>query len=126
MIIESKGWTVGARTEFLRSQNIDAKIGWMFETFVGERFPTSLRRRLRKVLDLRNAIIHFKAAPGRLDYDEDSYSQVERQICGLSRMSFSRDFRLLEEWYVKALARADPARDLTFKALDSLSQGGLI
>jgi len=120
MILEAKAFDSEASTELIRSLNIDTKLGWVFRSFVGRAFPQSLGRRLRRVFSIRNAIVHFKAIPGRLDYDEDSSSRLEAELKSLRNKSLSRDFSLLEKVFENAVLKADPNRELALKAAKAL------
>jgi hypothetical protein len=75
---------------------------------------------LRRVFSIRNAIVHFKAIPGRLDYDEDSSSRLEAELKSLRNKSLSRDFSLLEKVFENAVLKADPNRELALKAAKAL------
>jgi hypothetical protein len=116
MILDAKAFDSETSTELIRYLNVDAKLGWMFRSFVGHAFPQPLGRRLRRVFSIRNAIVHFKAIPGRLDYDEDSSSRLEAELKGLRRVSLSKDFSLLEKICWDAVLKTDPDRELALKA----------
>ncbi len=119
-ILPTQGWTAKQITSFLREVSVDAKFSWMFEVFTKRRFPTALRKRLRTVFAIRNAIVHFKSELAHPDREEDSYSKIEAQLQSLRRMSISRDFRLLNEAFSEALFSCDPDRQTVMKATEML------
>jgi len=116
LILESKGWSQASATALIRTSNIDSKLSWIFETFVGKHFPAHLKHRVQKVFEIRNAIVHFKGITGPVGEERDSYSLLEGQIEKLRRMSLSRDFRLVESALVDGMLNADPHRDLALRA----------
>jgi hypothetical protein len=121
MVFEARGLDSEASTQLVRSLSIEAKLGWLFRSYVGHKFPEPLGQRLRRVFEIRNAIVHFKAIPGRLDYDEDSGSKLNEALKGLRHMSLSRDFRLLETTFEEAVLKTDPNRALALKAAQAIN-----
>jgi hypothetical protein len=119
-ILPTQGWTSNQITCLLREVSVDPKLGWMFEVFTKKRFPAALGKRLRTVFGVRNAIVHFKGELGPLESEDDSHSKVEAQLRGLRRVSFSRDYRLLNEAFMEALLSCDPDRRIVLKACESL------
>ena len=122
IILEAKMMPPEASTQLIRSLNMDAKLGWMFQSFVGHVFPKQLGKRLLKIFEIRNAIVHFKAIPGRLDYYEDSGSKLNEALKNLRHMSLSRDFGLLEIAFGDAVLKTDSSRALALKAVRSVNE----
>lgn len=121
-ILVSQGWTGDQISSLLREVSVDAKLDWMFEVFTKQRFPTGLKKRLRTVFAIRNAIVHFKGQAAHPDLRADSYSKIQTQMKGLRRMSISRDFRLLTEIFWEALLSRDPDRRIVLEAAELLMQ----
>ena len=119
-ILPTQGWTSNQITSLLREVSVDSKLGWMFEVFAKRRFPAALGKRMRTVFGVRNAIVHFKGELGPLKSEQDSHSKVEAQLRGLRYVSFSRDYRLLNEAFMEALLKSDPDRRIVLKACESL------
>ena len=122
LILEAKGWSRPSATELIRSSKNASKLRWLFESFVGNNFPVRLRERIEKIFTIRNAIVHFKAIPGRLDEHTDSHSRITREIATLRRMSLSRDFSLLENAMFEGMLKVDPDRELAWKAAEQLAK----
>lgn len=119
-ILPTQGWTPVQITCLLREVGVESKVDWMFEVFTKRRFPVALRKRLRTVFGVRNAIVHFKGELGPMESEQDSHSKVEAQMRGLRRVSFSRDYRLLSETFTDALLRCDPDRRIVLQACQLL------
>lgn len=119
-IIPAQGWTSSQVTNLLREVNMDAKLDWMFEAFAKRRFPAALKKRLRTVFAIRNAIVHFKGEVAPIESYADSHTKLEEQLKSLRRLSFSRDFRLLNETFANAVLTCDPDREIVQQASEML------
>lgn len=102
----------------IKQLNVEAKLSWFLKLVAKAEFPTALGKRIRAVFELRNAIIHFKAAPFRMDQDTDSQSKIDAGLARLRRLSISRDFRLLEETMWKIAKAKDPDIESACKAAE--------
>jgi hypothetical protein len=122
LLLLAQGWKKSNVTCLLKDVNLDAKISWMFESFTKQQFPPRLGQRLRAVFSVRNAIVHFKGEPGHPDYGDDSHSKIQNQLKGLRPMNISRDFRLLNDIFIKCLLKIDPDRELVFEAADAINK----
>jgi hypothetical protein len=94
-------------TAIIRTQSFENKLTWLMQVASRKAFPKALATRFRKVIEIRNSIVHYKAVPGRLDHESDSHSSIKRRITQLKRMSIRRDMRLLDEFVWKTLAEQD-------------------
>jgi hypothetical protein len=106
--------------KIVRTLNIEPKLTWLLKLVAGREFPKALTVRLRKVFELRNAIVHFKAIPGHPDKEEDSHSKIEHELKKLKRLSLSRDYRLLRETLWEVALQKDPHLALAMKATEMI------
>lgn len=102
--------------KIVRTLNIEPKLSWLMKLVAQREFPKALRTRLRKVFELRNAIVHYKALFTHIDRPDDSHSKIETELAKLKRLSLSRDYRLLTQALWKVVLEKDPHLDLAIKA----------
>jgi hypothetical protein len=58
-------------TEVIRN-NINAKTGYLFHLATGHEFPNNLKNRIKKLFELRNSIVHYKAVTSNINEIEKS------------------------------------------------------
>ena len=92
----------------------------MFKTFFGQPFPQPLRKRIVKVFDIRNSIVHYKGLPGHPDRNDGSHFTIQRQLGNLRRMSLTRDYSLLRSCVTEGILKIDLHRNLATKAAAAL------
>ena len=119
-LLIGQGWPTRNVSYLLREVSTRSKLGWMFPQFFNRYLGSALVKRLATIFEIRNAIVHFKAELGRFGQQEDSYSKIEAKIRNLRRMSISRDFRLLEEYFSNALWHSDPNYRLVSQLCEKL------
>jgi hypothetical protein len=80
-------------TKIIRASNFEAKMGWLMSIIFKIELEQELKRKIMRVIELRNSIVHYKAVPFMLDDDiedpTDSHSSIEDQMNKL-------DFDILE------------------------------
>jgi hypothetical protein len=69
-------------TEVIRGSNINPKIGWLLALVSGYELDDELHKRICSLMELRNQIVHFKAAPSA-GFDCEltgSYNLIKQKI----------------------------------------------
>lgn len=74
-------------TKVIKNNNFDDKTGWLMTLIFKTELERNLKRNIKNLIDIRNAIIHYKAVPFTLDdaIDDsiDSHSIIKNQIKNL-------------------------------------------
>jgi hypothetical protein len=74
-------------TKVIKNNNFEDKTGWLMSLVFKTELEQNLKRNIKKLIDIRNAIIHYKAVPFTLsdtiDDCKDSHSSIENQIKNL-------------------------------------------
>lgn len=120
LIVEANGHRSGHVTEQLRLLNIEAKLGWFFEMTSGRRLPTKLGLRARKIFEVRNSIVHYKAVFGHPDSNEDSYSKIRKEIAAFGKFRPQVFFQRFCETCWTVVARCDPTIELAIGLREKL------
>jgi hypothetical protein len=79
------GFTDEDITKIIKNNNFDDKTGWLMTLIFKTELEPNLKRNIKNLIDIRNAIIHYKAVPFKLDdaIRTDSHSIIENQIKNL-------------------------------------------
>jgi hypothetical protein len=71
-------------TLIIKNNNFEDKIGWLMSLFFEKDLEPELRKNIRKIIEIRNAIVHYKALPFSLSdkFEDitDSHSVIKNQI----------------------------------------------
>jgi hypothetical protein len=88
--LEDLGMLVeGDVTEMIRNSNVRDKTGWLFRLVSEQDMDDELKRQILDLMELRNQIVHFKAAPFPLtDIDDDSIGIANRVSNRARRLDF--------------------------------------
>jgi hypothetical protein len=71
-------------TEMIKNSNFRSKVGWLMPLVFQMELEPELKKNLMKFIDLRNAIVHYKAVPFDLtDDDKCSSESIKIIIEGL-------------------------------------------
>jgi hypothetical protein len=111
-LIELRGIDPAHTTELIRSHNTVPKLTWFFEMFSGSKLPETMRREVQRIFEIRNAIVHYKAAVCHVDDNVDSYSLIRKDIIALGRLRVRKVF---DRFYTKIWGiarRCDPSLDV--------------
>ena len=115
IIIEARGFESDHVTGLLRLQNIEPKLTWLFEMYSGKRFPKPLFKRAKKIFEIRNMLVHYKAVPGHPDKEEDSFSKIEKEIKALGDFRLRMFFMRFHTFCWDIAEHCDPAISLALK-----------
>jgi hypothetical protein len=81
------GFTDEDITKVIKNNNFDDKTGWLMTLIFKTELDQNLKRNIKNLIDIRNAIIHYKAVPftldDRIDDRIDSHSIIKNQIKNL-------------------------------------------
>jgi HEPN domain-containing protein len=81
MLGDHKGLSPEVITQVIRTHNIHTKISWLMSLTVQRELSQELKSRINNLIELRNALIHYKAIPSRwiIGY-EGSYQKIIRAL----------------------------------------------
>lgn len=83
-IMKFRGFSDEDITKIIKNNNFEDKIGWLMSLIFEKDLGPELRKNINKIIEIRNAIIHYKASPFKLsdkiESITDSHSIIEKQI----------------------------------------------
>ncbi len=123
-LIELRGIDAAHTTELIRSHNTVPKLTWFFEMFSDSKLPAAMRLEVQRIFEIRNAIVHYKAAMCHLDENADSYSLIRKDIKALGRIRVRKVF---DRFYTKIwdiARRCDPSLDIALLLGERLCEEG--
>jgi hypothetical protein len=123
ILMEAQGMKTEEATTLLRYLNADAKLVGMLPLLTGQRLKKPLIKRLKKLFEIRNSIVHFKSVGCSIDSDSDSYSTIESELGNLRGVSVSRDFGRLADALWGAMRKKCREMDIAIKAVDIVKKG---
>lgn len=97
-------------TNIIRSVNTDNKLTWLMSLSGGKAMPDKIRCRIKRIFDIRNAIVHYKGAPSDIDKNNGSHSAIDKELKLLGRFSIHRTFRSIDSFLEKQLSVLQPWR----------------
>jgi hypothetical protein len=109
-------------TQIIRAHSIDAKTGWLIPLTGQFEFPDELRKRLLKLAELRNCIVHYKGLPSKLD-EEDSYRTIKAEIERIDFNELLASVSELESLLESVLDSVDPNRRLAREMAGIMFEG---
>lgn len=124
ILIELRGIDPEHTTELIRSHNTVPKLTWFFEMFSSSKLPTALRREAQRIFEIRNAIVHYKAAMCNLDENADSYSLIQKDIKALGRIRVRKFFDRFYEKIWEIARQCDPSLDVALLLGERLCEEG--
>lgn len=68
--------------EVIRSNNIAPKIGWLLALVANYELDQDFRNNITELMEVRNQIVHYKAAPSKHfdDHETNSYDRIRQHI----------------------------------------------
>lgn len=98
--------------EAIRTTNSRSKVGWLMSLTGHSRFCPELRKRIIGLVDLRNAIVHYKAEPAILDVSGGSHGRIRDSLQNLDAAGLLSIPAELDETLEAALDSQDCNRAL--------------
>jgi hypothetical protein len=80
-------------TTIIKSNSLSDKTGWLFRLVLQEKMDIDLQKKLIKLVELRNQIVHYKAVPQNINNDYGgSYTMIRMK---LEELNFNEVFTTL-------------------------------
>jgi hypothetical protein len=114
-LLSDKGLPERQITDIIKKSNVDAKLGWMLLITSNTTIPTDLHKDITKIFELRNAIVHHKYVPEKMDVEEGSWGDIEP---GIKKLDFSKFIEIpeeLDEILTQCLCKLTPNRGIAFE-----------
>jgi len=111
-LLPYKGVSETQITDIVKKSNLDAKLGWLMNVTSNASLPDNLLAQIREVSELRNAIVHYKAIPDKLDIEFGSWENIKDRI---DKMDYDDLVGLpyeLEHALMEILEQIDPMRKI--------------
>jgi hypothetical protein len=119
LLEESKGLSTRQATEVIRRTNIHAKLTWLSELIAPHPLDENLRRRILWIMQIRNAIVHYKAVPFRID-ETSTWDEFGARLGQLDFVDLMEIPGRLEMFFESAREETDPTRTLARELADKL------
>lgn len=108
--LDAQGLPEAEVTTAIRSCSNDAKLSWLLSLSGAERMRPSTEKRIRKIFEIRNAIVHYKFVPSTIDEFNDSHNRISTQIAALGRISLTRNYQIVDRFFRIQIGRLAPWR----------------
>jgi DNA-binding transcriptional MerR regulator len=87
-LLSNKGLAPKEIKQALRTNNFESKLGWLMQLTSSRKLPEELGKRIKELVEIRNAIAHYKPLPVTIG-DEDSgirhtWEKISERIQGLN------------------------------------------
>jgi hypothetical protein len=95
-ILKSKNIDNKVITDIIKTSNFNSKLSWLIKLSSGTNIPDDLSKRIRNIIELRNAIVHYKAKPGKFLelFENSSYKELNDSI---NKLDFNDVFKMSED-----------------------------
>jgi len=74
-------------SRIIKSHNIESKLTWLLKLAAQTELDSELKKKIKLIFDIRNAIIHYKGIPSRPDQDTGSFEKIELEIRNAEKMN---------------------------------------
>jgi hypothetical protein len=103
----------------IRNLNTEAKMGWLNSLIGPLEIPDDLKKRLLALMELRNAIVHYKGLLMKID-EETSYDWIRSRLEQTNFDEVIADIQELETAAEFALSSANPDRQLALEMTETM------
>lgn len=79
-LLSHKGLLDAQITEIVRRNNIEAKLGWLLTVTCNATLPDDLLNNIKEIIELRNALVHYKAIPEKMDVESGSWENIKPKV----------------------------------------------
>jgi hypothetical protein len=79
-LLSHKGLPDAQITEIVKRNNIEAKLGWLLTVTSNATLPDYLLNNIKEIIELRNALVHYKAIPEKWDVKSGSWENIKPKI----------------------------------------------
>lgn len=107
-------------TEIIRSSNFNTKLGWLMSIVGNVNLHKGMINNLKNLIDARNAIVHYKAVPGKLDVRNGSDDSIKAKLKTINLPEMLNLLDELEALFEAGLDAADPNRKMAVEFAHSM------
>lgn len=79
-VLNYQGLEAEQVVQVVRNNSIENKLGWLMHLTCSYEFPEDLKKRIRTVTEIRNAIIHYKPVPVKIKDKDDGKKETWDKI----------------------------------------------
>lgn len=90
-----RGFSDKDMRKIIRGNNFDNKIGWLMKLTTDHELPEHIKKDIKRYVDLRNRIVHYKSGRGDLNEGNAEASEIDEDLN--KKVDFEKLFLLINE-----------------------------
>ncbi|MCA9994930.1 MAG: hypothetical protein KDE56_04245 [Anaerolineales bacterium] len=117
-LLTLKGLSAQEITQIIRSNNIQAKTNWLLSLIGQFTIPDDMKKSINDIIELRNALVHYKAVPTKIDVADGSWEMIRNKLKQMDIKKLMIVPDELDELLDSELDKLDPNRQLAVELTD--------